>query len=323
VKESSRPTAVECLQHPWIDKRQRSNLSAYDLEVMAEAVFAWRNRTPMQQALCLWMVAGPAGAACHKKFSTLFSQLDVNNCGVLTHDNVFEGLQSLDLAVDIDLSTLRKVAQALDVNKDGLCEYLEFSAGCLSSLEEGYDEMLCQHFAILDVEGKGCLSKEGLDLLVGILKPLISNMNVIVRELHKIQDSAGVITMLAFCKYFGRDGVDYDAVMKKRDPTIDEEAKKKAISKKKAIDEEAKKKENGSSPTKRPSSRPKVQPKTMAQPLLTRSASPNVSDKENGTSKWSLPSEVTPPELDKGSGANSAAAFVPCTPSKPSFIVSL
>ena len=56
-------------------------------------------------------VAGPAGACCLKKFSTLFTQFDVNNCGVLTPDNILEGLQSLEFAADIDVVTLRKVAQ--------------------------------------------------------------------------------------------------------------------------------------------------------------------------------------------------------------------
>merc|ERR1712023_497732 len=31
VKESNRPTAAECLQHPWIRRNDRSNLSPYDL----------------------------------------------------------------------------------------------------------------------------------------------------------------------------------------------------------------------------------------------------------------------------------------------------
>ena len=42
-----------------------------------------------------------------------------------------------------------------DVNGDNSCEYLEFTAACLLSMEEEFDELLRQEFRILDTKRAG------------------------------------------------------------------------------------------------------------------------------------------------------------------------
>ena len=50
---------------------------------------------------------------------------------------------------------------AEDVNGDNSCEYLEFTAACLLSMEEEFDELLRQEFRILDAKRSGALCRLG------------------------------------------------------------------------------------------------------------------------------------------------------------------
>ena len=49
----------------------------------------------------------------------------------------------------------KKTAKALDVNGDNSCEYLEFTAACLLSMEEEFDELLRLEFRQLDTKRPG------------------------------------------------------------------------------------------------------------------------------------------------------------------------
>merc|ERR1719277_1867796 len=119
----------------------------------------------MQRALCLKM---SVGCTCISKFARLFSKFDTDCSGVLERSEVVAALMSLG----IDKATARKTAAALDINNDNSCEYLEFVAACLSSLETQFDELLKQEFRLLDRGQKGELNEKEMKKLMEELTQL-------------------------------------------------------------------------------------------------------------------------------------------------------
>mmetsp|Transcript_22853 Transcript_22853/g.53461 ORF Transcript_22853/g.53461 Transcript_22853/m.53461 type:complete len:854 (+) Transcript_22853:116-2677(+) len=203
VKEEKRPTAEEACQHFWLVKNRRSCLSPNDLEALVKAVREWRGRNPMQRALCLKMAVG---CTCLKKFASLFSQIDTDNSGVLDSSEIVPALTKLGL----EQSQAADIASALDVNHDGSCEYLEFAAACLSSLEAEFDELLRQEFNNLNTEGKGWLRPDELEPLLSELRLLAASHGITMQDIDANGD--GHISYGEFCTFFGRSGVVYTDV---------------------------------------------------------------------------------------------------------------
>mmetsp|Transcript_21847 Transcript_21847/g.49784 ORF Transcript_21847/g.49784 Transcript_21847/m.49784 type:complete len:859 (+) Transcript_21847:65-2641(+) len=200
VKEEKRPTAAEACQHQWLVKNRRSCLSPNDLQALTKAVRDWRGRNPMQRALCLKIAVG---CTCLKKFASLFSQIDTDNSGALDSSEIVPALTKLGVCH----SQAAEIAAALDVNNDGSCEYLEFAAACLSSLEAEFDELLRQEFHLLNAEGKGWLRPDELEPLLQELHSLATSHGFCLEQID--EDGDGRISFSEFCTFFGRAGVVY------------------------------------------------------------------------------------------------------------------
>jgi Ca2+-binding EF-hand superfamily protein len=202
VKEAKRPAALDVLEHPWLKKAgDREPLSAKEIDALMLAGHTWKTRNPMQRALSLKMAAG---CTCLKKFATLFSQFDTDNSGILDHDELVAAFETLGM----DKAIACKIADSLDVNKDGSCEYLEFAAAFLSSLNEEFDELLRQEFTKLDVHAKGQLTDAQMVPLIEELRPLALAHGLQLQDIDSNGD--GVISFSEFCEYFGRPGAAYD-----------------------------------------------------------------------------------------------------------------
>lgn len=199
-KEAARPSASECLRHAWFNLCEECRLSPKEVSSICEAVLTWRERNPMQRALCLKMAVG---CTCISKFAKIFTRFDTDHSGILERAEIIAALQG----IGIDRANAKKAAAALDVNGDNSCEYLEFVAACLSSLEEQFDELLRQEFRALDKRGRGELTVKELEPLLQQLRELADAHGL---QLHNIDKNGdGVISFTEFCEYFGRKGVDY------------------------------------------------------------------------------------------------------------------
>eukprot|EP00747_Dinoflagellata_sp_TGD_P217514 gnl/TRDRNA2_/TRDRNA2_89904_c0_seq2.p1 gnl/TRDRNA2_/TRDRNA2_89904_c0~~gnl/TRDRNA2_/TRDRNA2_89904_c0_seq2.p1 ORF type:complete len:709 (-),score=107.43 gnl/TRDRNA2_/TRDRNA2_89904_c0_seq2:101-1975(-) len=201
VKERSRPSTKDCLKMSWF-KIFASDFTATPEEIKAlcQAFLNWRDRNPMQRAICLKM----ATESCEiNKFASAFSAFDADNSGALSQPELIEALKSMK----IDEATAKKCAAALDVDGDGSCEYLEFSAACLSSLGEVFDRMLWHEFSALDVQGKGELSTRDLQGFIEKLQTLAPKYSLRLKDLDKDRD--GSIDWDEFCAFFGRPGCTY------------------------------------------------------------------------------------------------------------------
>lgn len=201
VKESLRPSATDCLQDEWIRMSANRKLPQQEVDGLVNAVRQWVKRNAAQRAMSLKMAAG---CTCLKRFSSLFSQFDTDNSGILDSGEILPAFESLGMSK----AAAKEVAHALDINGDGSCEYIEFAGACLSSLDEQFDELLRQEFNVLDTQRRGWLSDEQMAPLIEELKVLAESHGLTLGDLDENGD--GVISFSEFCEYFGRAGVKYE-----------------------------------------------------------------------------------------------------------------
>eukprot|EP00930_Biecheleria_cincta_P039828 TRINITY_DN27336_c0_g1_i1.p1 TRINITY_DN27336_c0_g1~~TRINITY_DN27336_c0_g1_i1.p1 ORF type:complete len:866 (+),score=173.63 TRINITY_DN27336_c0_g1_i1:72-2600(+) len=198
-REGVRPVATEVLAHPWLNQ-EVEELTAKEVEDLCKAVMSWRDRSPCQRAFCLKVAAN---CTCIDKFATIFSKFDTDHSGILDTPEVVSALVSMGISKDL----AKKTAKALDVNGDKSCEYLEFTAACILSLEDQFDELLRQEFRALDVRRAGSLREKDMDPLLNELKSLAATRGLQLEELDA--DGDGSIDFQEFCAYFGRPNVTY------------------------------------------------------------------------------------------------------------------
>lgn len=199
-KESLRPTATDCLKHSWFVDTYVSGITDQEVKSLVKAICTWQVRSGTQRAFCLKMASS---CTCISKFARIFSKFDTDNSGILDKTELISALTSLG----IDSKTAKKAAEALDVNNDNSCEYIEFAAACLLSLEDQYDELLRQEFRLLDANGDGDINEKELAPLINDLEKLAADRGLKLQQLDT--DGDGSISFEEFCSFFGRPGIKY------------------------------------------------------------------------------------------------------------------
>merc|ERR1712046_231131 len=105
---------------------------------------------------------------------------------------------------------------------------------------------------------------------------MVANIDTVILELQAVAKSKGVISFREFCKYFGREGVDYEKAFPhaaKSKPTTPRAKKKDAPSNGIAAKSKGRGKGAGTSA--------KAQPKKIAQPTRSAGPSPGESQSSN------------------------------------------
>jgi len=198
LKESDRPTAAACLSDPWFEQSLWS-ITKDQIVALCKSVQKWRTRNASQRALCLMLAAGCTSL---KPIAAIFSRFDTDNSGTLDMDEIVTAL----MGCGIDQETATKTAFALDINNDGLCEYLEFSAAALPSQKEAFKSLLYKQFKHRDIYNRGVLGPEEVALLVEELKPWVNKHGLTLQDMDL--DGDGVISFQEFCEYFGGGSID-------------------------------------------------------------------------------------------------------------------
>lgn len=154
----ARPTAKECMEHPFFLKRVRSQDSdAYAEEALpVEAVkmlSSLGRRNSLQRAV-LTDIAATHNLAELRGLNATFDAMDVDHDGVLTADEVRNALQDT-----IEPERLEEVVSDL-VGSEGQVAYTAFMGQLLAAKAADEHVLLWREFTQLDSEGTGYLDHE-------------------------------------------------------------------------------------------------------------------------------------------------------------------
>lgn len=158
--DRERPTARKALMSTWLTNNAQQVDVALS-ETQMTALFNFDKRNELQKAVTL-QVASQLRAADLPKINAIFRKYDVDNTGSLEPDELERALCDMGC----DQETAKKAAKAIDLDKNGLVEYTEFVAACISIFDDRHEAYLWDIFSKMDKEGRGALCHKEMENLL-------------------------------------------------------------------------------------------------------------------------------------------------------------
>ena len=174
-----RMTTSECLNHAWITKfciKKNSNLINNET---VDTLLDFAKKNALQKEIYYFI----AKISSEKDLETLknfFKQLDVDNSGTLTIDEIEKAFKEIDIGITED--EVKRIWEGLDFHQDGQINYSEFLAAMVSSFNFQKEEKLWSVFNIFK-ENSGNKNYITYDSLCDAAKAL--NLNINENEIKK------------------------------------------------------------------------------------------------------------------------------------------
>lgn len=186
--ERMRPTAQQCLGHAWFKEENggsgeveedavvtstsaaaqppplpnsAAQSEAVVVDGLGEALGDYLGRSKFEKAVML-QVASQVHTEQISRIAQIFAAADTDYDGFVTRDELFAGLLNLG----VNREDAESYASCLDVDANGVVEYIELVSGCVGLLYESLRGLLWQSFCVLDVDGNGVLDPEEVQAVV-------------------------------------------------------------------------------------------------------------------------------------------------------------
>jgi calcium-dependent protein kinase len=196
-REDDRPTARECLNHPWFQLAPEKLVNSLS-EEQTRALSAFATKSAFEKTVML-QVATIVRVADIPKVTRLFETLDINSAGHLDRSSCAKALIGLGFPAE----EAAAAAAGLDLDGNNKIEYSELVAGIMAVYEEQTHNLLWGAFSQIDVDNNGVLDvKEVKQLLMkgelrksGLMPPE-SEIEKMVESMDK--DQSGKISFDEF-----------------------------------------------------------------------------------------------------------------------------
>jgi len=210
IDERLRPTARECLQHPWFASSNRAKpvdsrpatppalLSSDQLK----ALIKYNSRTAFEKAVFM-KIATRSKVSELGRVNKIFYALDTESKGYIDKAQCATALVQLGLPRDM----AEQVSRSLDADGNNRIEYTELVAGLISFSEDHIDNMLWTVFTGLDRDGNGYLDITEVKRLLN--QGALHNIGLEAQEAEILEifntidkDKSGTISFVEFKDYF-------------------------------------------------------------------------------------------------------------------------
>uniref|UniRef100_A0A0G4GRZ0 non-specific serine/threonine protein kinase n=1 Tax=Chromera velia CCMP2878 TaxID=1169474 RepID=A0A0G4GRZ0_9ALVE len=154
------------------------------------------------QRICLNLIAMNLSYASVAKAPAVFRELDKDHDGLLSEDDLSEGLKELGVPPE----DVPRIVDALDCDDSGLISYTEFVASLIDVHKDDFDRHLMSVFRNFDVNGDGRITRDELARLLTSGGLRVEQSRQRGKELEQVmseldRDGDGIITFEEFRAY--------------------------------------------------------------------------------------------------------------------------
>ncbi|KAL4472084.1 hypothetical protein ABPG72_001082 [Tetrahymena utriculariae] len=148
--------SFEVLNHPWMKQDIKQKGKNLPLNFNALKNFTQHHKL---KKVALTFIASQLSESEISDLGRLFRQLDKNGDGVLTIDEIKEGLSG---TTEKSYEEIKKVIESIDTDGSGKIDYTEFLAATMEKSLYMKEDKLIQAFKMLDLDDNGKISKSEL-----------------------------------------------------------------------------------------------------------------------------------------------------------------
>mmetsp|Transcript_20465 Transcript_20465/g.32629 ORF Transcript_20465/g.32629 Transcript_20465/m.32629 type:complete len:545 (-) Transcript_20465:251-1885(-) len=157
---SQRYTAEQALNHDWIRHRAPRATAVSLKDGLVENLRGFRSQNKLKKA-ALHIIAGQLSEAQIKGLRETFEALDANGDGLLTMDELKDGIAKASLGESQPID-LQAIMEGVDADGSGLIDYTEFLAATLDRKCYLQEDVCWTAFSIFDQDGDGNITLEEL-----------------------------------------------------------------------------------------------------------------------------------------------------------------
>ncbi|GMJ14146.1 calcium-dependent protein kinase 15 [Hibiscus trionum] len=188
-----RLTAAQALEHPWLREGEASDKPINSAVLTRLKQFRAMNQL---KKLALKVIAENLSEEEIKGLKTMFTNIDTDNSGTITYEELKEGLARL--GSKLNEAEVKQLMEAADVDGNGSIDYIEFISATMHRYRLETDEDLYKAFQYFDKDNSGFIT---MDELEGAMKEYgmsnEANIKDIIAEVDS--DNDGKINYDEFC----------------------------------------------------------------------------------------------------------------------------
>merc|ERR1712151_1407920 len=158
VNQEQRASPSKALEHKWIaQKAPQADEKELDAEAF-ESLRSFCGHNKLKRA-ALHAIARRLSEDEIKELKAFFTKLDVNKDGVVTFDELQNGITKVGTETTFDAAAMLK---EMDINETSSIDYTEFLAASLTKRQYQEDSVLWSAFCAFDQDHSGSIDKKEL-----------------------------------------------------------------------------------------------------------------------------------------------------------------
>ena len=123
---------------------------------------AFKKASLFQQGIISFLAGMTTESADLEELKAIFLKLDVNKDGVLSHDELKQGMDTIANAFGADVSNFEEIIAHIDTDGNGMVDYQEFITAAINKSKMINKKNLDLAFQVFDQDGDGQISKQEL-----------------------------------------------------------------------------------------------------------------------------------------------------------------
>jgi len=159
-----RYTAEQSLNHVWVKNKAPKSKNVDLQSSFVDNLRGFRSQNKLKKA-ALHIIAGQLGESQIKALRETFMALDDNGDGLLTPNEMKEGLAKAGLK-DIP-ADLQQIMEEVDADGSGVIDYTEFLAATLDRKAYIQEDVCWSAFRVFDRNGDGKISQSEIEQVLG------------------------------------------------------------------------------------------------------------------------------------------------------------